>query len=101
MFMIYAKQDVDVIGSGKLDVSSKEKGFISRLEIRMRDSRHHAVRRMCEAVGLDMIRMSRRAFGPVLLGSLRQGEQRKLTWKEIKALKRGVSDRQGRKASSS
>lgn len=79
-----------MIGSGKMEITSKERGFVTRLEFRLRDSRHHVVRRMCESVGLSVVRLTQLAFGPVLLGGLRQGETRGLTSKEMKAVKRGV-----------
>lgn len=84
-------QAVEVVGSGKTQISSSEYGLMTRLEIRLRDSRHHVIRRMCEGANVDVVRMMRLSFGPVLLGKLRAGQHRRLTPKEIKALKRGVS----------
>lgn len=81
-----------IVCSGRGDIARDQRGLMSRLEIRVRDSRHRVVRRVCEAAGLTVLRMSRRSFGPVLLGSLRTGGHRFLRPKEIKALKRGVSE---------
>lgn len=82
-----------IVCSGRGDITRDQRGLMSRLEIRVRDSRHRVVRRVCEAAGLTVLRMSRRSFGPVLLGSLRSGGHRFLRPKEVKALKRGVSER--------
>jgi 16S rRNA U516 pseudouridylate synthase RsuA-like enzyme len=40
------------------------------------------VRRLCEAVGLEVLRLVRTSFGPVNLGSLEPGEARSLTPRE-------------------
>lgn len=82
-----------VIGSGKGLVSGKKYGPMTRLEVRIRDSRRRVITRLCEAADLSVIRMVRRSFGPVMLGRLRPGEHRKLIPKEVKALKRGVKEK--------
>ena len=45
------------------------------------------IRRMCEAVGLEVIRLKRSAEGPVKLGMLQPGEYRELKKSEISALR--------------
>lgn len=84
---------MDIIGSGKGLISGKQMGLMTRLEVRIRDSRRRVISRLCEAADLSVIRMVRRSFGPVLLGKLRPGEHRKLLMKEVKALKRGVNEK--------
>ena len=42
---------------------------------------------MCEAVGLEVIRLKRSAEGPVKLGMLQPGEYRELKKSEISALR--------------
>lgn len=86
-------KDVMVIGSGKGKISGKQFGLMTRLEVRIRDSRRRVISRLCEAADLSVIRMVRRSFGPVLLGKLRPGEYRKLIPKEVKALKRSVNEK--------
>jgi 23S rRNA pseudouridine2605 synthase len=49
------------------------------LEIVLREGRKHQVRRMCEAVGHKVTALERVAFGPLLLGRLKQGHSRRLT----------------------
>lgn len=93
-------QAVDFIGCGKTQLSANEVGMMTRLEIRLRDSRHHVIRRLCEGADVTVVRLQRQAFGPVLLGKLRPGQHRRLTPKEIKALKRGVSERTASSSSS-
>ena len=45
-------------------------------------SRTREVRRLCEAVGLEVLRLVRTSFGPVRLGDLEPGAYRALTNKE-------------------
>lgn len=48
------------------------------LEITLHEGRNRQIRRMCEAVGLEVIRLKRSAEGPVKLGMLQPGEYREL-----------------------
>lgn len=84
---------MEVIGSGKGLISAKQVGRMTRLEVRIRDNRRRVISRLCEAADLSVIRMTRRVFGPVSLGNMRPGEYRKLLDKEVKALKRGVKEK--------
>ncbi|MFN8598826.1 MAG: pseudouridine synthase [Candidatus Binatia bacterium] len=63
----------------------------SRLRIILREGRQRQVRRMCEAVGHPVERLSRIAIGPLKLGALRVGETRDLTPREVLALRHAVS----------
>jgi 23S rRNA pseudouridine2605 synthase len=58
------------------------------LEITIREGRKRQVRRMCEAVGHPVRRLERVRFGPLELGSLREGDYRELTPDEVSALRR-------------
>jgi 23S rRNA pseudouridine2605 synthase len=60
------------------------------LEITIREGRKRQVRRMCEAVGHPVRRLQRVRFGPLELGSLREGSCRELTQEEVSALRRGA-----------
>lgn len=62
----------------------------ARLRIVLREGRQRQVRRMCEAVGHPVERLSRVAIGPLRLGSLPVGETRDLTPRELLALRRAV-----------
>lgn len=55
-------------------------------EIVLYEGRNRQIRRMCEALGLEVMRLKRTAIGPVKLGMLPVGKWRYLTPKEVKAL---------------
>ncbi len=57
------------------------------LEMTIREGKNRQIRRMCEAVGLDVIRLRRTALGAVKLGMLQPGQYRELTSQEVKALR--------------
>jgi 23S rRNA pseudouridine2605 synthase len=56
------------------------------LTITISEGRNREVRRLCEAVGLEVDRLIRVKFGPVELGDLPPGKVRSLTKAELKAL---------------
>lgn len=56
------------------------------LEIVLYEGRNRQIRRMCEAVGLEVARLKRTAVGSVRLGTLPVGKYRDLTEKEINSL---------------
>ena len=64
------------------------------LEITLHEGRNRQIRRICEAVGLEVVRLKRSAEGPVKLGMLQPGQYRELKKSEVTALKSAA--RQGR-----
>lgn len=60
------------------------------LQIVIREGRNRQVRKMCEAVGLEVARLRRTAVGPVKLGMLKPGAYRELTADELRALRNAV-----------
>ena len=50
-----------------------------RLELTIHEGRKRQVRRMCDAVGHPVVRLTRVAFGPLGLGDLAPGAHRRLT----------------------
>lgn len=64
----------------------------------IKEGRNRQIRRMCEAVGLQVGRLRRTAVGGVKLGMLKPGEFRDLTKEELRALRAaaGKASRQGR-----
>ena len=61
------------------------------MEITIREGKNRQIRRMCEAVGLDVIRLRRSALGALKLGMLQPGEHRELTPAELAALRTAAS----------
>ncbi len=57
------------------------------LEMTIREGKNRQIRRMCEAVGLEVIRLKRTALGAVKLGMLQPGQYRALTAQEVSALR--------------
>jgi len=57
------------------------------LQITIKEGRNRQIRRMCEAVGLEVARLRRTSIGPVKLGMLKPGTWRDLTAEELRALR--------------
>jgi 23S rRNA pseudouridine2605 synthase len=57
------------------------------IELILREGRKRQVRRMCEAVGHPVKSLQRVAFGPLVLGDLREGSMRALNPAEVDALR--------------
>ena len=57
------------------------------VEIAIREGRKRQVRRMCEAVGHKVMQLERVRFGPLHLGSLAPGSNRRLTPEEVESLR--------------
>ena len=72
--------------SCKAKVAEKDDNF-TRLEITITEGRNRQVRRMFEAVGLNVVFLKRTAIAGVRLGGLARGKTRYLTPKEIASLK--------------
>jgi 23S rRNA pseudouridine2605 synthase len=65
------------------DVSARRIGRGTwELEVTIAEGRTREVRRLCEALGLEVMRLVRVRFGPVKLGSLESGRTRPLTARE-------------------
>jgi 23S rRNA pseudouridine2605 synthase len=62
------------------------------------EGRFHLVKRLCEAVGLQIQRLYRPEFGGVTVDGLRAGEFRSLTTHEVKAMKAMVGLASGHEA---
>lgn len=72
--------DVHPLGGGRYE-----------FEVTITEGRNREVRRLCEAVGLDVERLVRTRFGPIELGRLKQGEHRPLKREERTAISRLVA----------
>lgn len=62
------------------------------MEMTIREGRNRQIRKMCEAVGLNVKRLKRTMIGPLKLGMLQPGEYRELTRAEVSALKRSATN---------
>ncbi len=62
------------------------------IQIVIREGRNRQIRKMCEALGLEVARLKRTAIGPVRLGMLKPGTYRELTSEELRALRNAVGD---------
>lgn len=62
----------------------------SILQMTIHEGRNRQIRRMCEAVGLETIRLKRVSIGSLKLGMLQPGQYRELKKEEIAALKRSA-----------
>ncbi len=80
------RSDGDLLSarSVTLAVSEPDRGV---LEIVLAEGKNREIRRMCDAVGLEVLRLKRLSIGPVRLSGLRSGGLRPLTKEEINALK--------------
>ncbi len=66
-------------------VVNKEEGRVV-LEIILYEGRNRQIRKMCEAVGLEVARLKRTAIGSIKLGMLKQGAWRELNEDEVRKL---------------
>ena len=57
------------------------------LQLTLREGRNRQIRRMCEMLGLEVLRLRRTALGPLKLGLLPTGQWQELTAEEVRRLK--------------
>ena len=60
------------------------------VEMALHEGKNRQIRRMCEAMGLEVARLRRIAVGPVRLGMLQPGKWRELEKRELDALRRDL-----------
>ena len=89
-------EQIDILSTGveidgrmtapaEVRVLQKEEGR-AVLEIVLYEGRNRQIRKMCEAVGLEVARLKRTAVGSVKLGMLQTGQWRDLTEDEVEKL---------------
>jgi 23S rRNA pseudouridine2605 synthase len=61
------------------------------LQMTIFEGRNRQIRKMCEAVGLEVARLKRTSVGPLKLGMLKPGDYRELKPDELRALRSAVS----------
>lgn len=60
------------------------------LEITIHEGRNRQIRKMCQAAGLRVLRLTRISEGPLTLGDLKPGRWRDLTEEELQTLKESI-----------
>ena len=78
-----------------IHVLQKEAGR-TVLEMTLFEGKNRQIRKMCEAVGLEVSRLKRISIGPVKLGMLGPGQKRELTSDEVRSLKIAATKQEGR-----
>lgn len=78
-----------------ISVITEEDGRVV-LEFILREGRNRQIRKMCEAVGLEVARLKRISIGPVKLGMLKPGKTRMLTENEVRRLLRSANPSQAK-----
>lgn len=73
-----------------ITVLDKQPGRVV-MQMVIKEGRNRQIRKMCEAVGLEVARLKRTAVGPVKLGMLKPGEYRELKPDELRALRNAIS----------
>ena len=91
--LVQLSEGIDIDGRKTLPASvvvkEKEQGRVVLL-ITIKEGRNRQIRRMCEAVGLEVARLRRISIGPVKLGMLKPGTWRELTAEELRALRTAI-----------
>ncbi len=77
--------DDGVTAPAEVRVVTKEENRVV-LEIVLYEGRNRQIRKMCEALGLEVARLRRIAIGTVKLGMLKQGDWRDLSEDEVRRL---------------
>ncbi|MEV7231656.1 MULTISPECIES: pseudouridine synthase [Polymorphospora] len=67
-------------------------GRTAQVEVTLHEGRKHIVRRLLDEVGHPVSRLIRTSIGPIRLGDLRPGRNRRLTNAEVAALFKAVGD---------
>lgn len=71
-------------------VLDKQSGRVV-MQMVIREGRNRQIRKMCEAVGLEVARLKRTAIGPLKLGMLKPGDYRELKPDELRALRNAIT----------
>ena len=64
------------------------------LELKIHEGRYHIIRRLMEAVGVEVIRLVRSQFGPIVLGDMKEGRWRDLNEVEVANLYKALNLKQ-------
>lgn len=61
------------------------------MQLTIQEGRNRQVRKMCEAVGVEVARLKRTSIGPIKLGMLKPGDYRELKPDELRALRNAIT----------
>lgn len=61
-------------------------------ELTIYEGKKRQIRRMCEALNINLIDLERIKFGPITLENLKEGEYRELTGKEVEILRKSSAN---------
>ncbi len=93
--LVTLSQSMDLDGEktqpANVVVKTKEPGRVVLL-ITIHEGKNRQIRRMCEAVGLEVARLRRISIGPIKLGMLKPGAYRDLTPDELRALRNAMGN---------
>ncbi len=78
-----------VTAPAQVKVIKAAEGY-SVMELAIHEGRNRQVRRMCKAVGHAVLELCRSRIGPIKMGTLKPGECRELSAKEVEKLKKAV-----------
>lgn len=70
-------------------VKTREPGRVVLL-MTIKEGRNRQIRRMCEALGLEVARLRRVSVGPLKLGMMKPGTYRDLTAEELRAIRNAI-----------
>lgn len=91
--LVSLSEGVEIDGKKTLPASvivkDKEPGRVVIL-ITIKEGRNRQIRKMCEAVGLEVARLRRISIGPLKLGMLKPGAFRELTADELRAIRSAI-----------
>lgn len=89
-------EDGYVTQPAQVHVVEKAEGRVVLL-MTIYEGKNRQIRRMCEALGLEVARLKRTNIGPVKLGMLQPGEYRELTPAELSAIRGYISKASNRR----
>lgn len=91
--LVQLSEGVEIDGKKTLPatviVKEKQQGRVVLL-ITIKEGRNRQIRKMCEAVGLEVARLRRISVGPLRLGMLKPGTWRELTADELRAIRTAI-----------
>ena len=91
--LVMLSEGVEIDGKKTLPatvvVKEKAEGRVVLL-MTIKEGRNRQIRKMCEAVGLEVARLRRISIGPLKLGMLKPGTYRELPAEELRAIRNAI-----------